>query len=360
MTQFSCPTLFVRRKQPTRTEALDVYWEFADTRLDIYRARIKSGQALRANDPVMAEHRFTNTFRACDRVSQYLITQVIYDRPERSFVDEFTRTILFKFFNRIDTWEAIQSSIGTIDAEAVLSGRVEPVLRRLTEARQVYSAAYIMPPPRHLTGPKAVRHAALLARMLVDGTVDRVRESKSVAEVFAALREVPSLGPFLAFQYSIDLCYGPTLNHDENEFVVPGPGALRGMRKCYSDFGDYSPTEAIRFTQERMEAETSRIGVDAPDLWGRPPQLIDLQNVFCEVDKYTRVARPDLSRDVPGSRIKQRYRVDARPLSSWFPPKWGINMRAAQWLSENRTDGSRSRGRVCEPVPEVRQNRLPL
>lgn len=337
MTDTSVPTLFVRRKQPTRTEALDVYWEFADTRLDIYRERIRSRRPVRAHDPVIAAHRFTNTFRACDRVSQYLITDVIYDGAERRFVDEFARTILFKLFNRLDTWEAIQDGVGGIDSEPVLDGRVEKVLRQLVASQQIYSAAYIMPPPRHLTGPKALRHLALLARMLVDGTVDRVRRATSLADVFAALREVPSLGPFLAFQYSIDLCYGPTLDHDENEFVVPGPGALRGMRKCYSDFGDYSPTEVIRFTQERMEAETSRIGVETPHLWGRPPQLIDLQNVFCEVDKYTRVARPDLSRNVPGLRIKQRYRVDERPLTSWFPPKWGINNRAAQWLAESRS-----------------------
>lgn len=337
MTDTSVPTLFIRRKQPTRTEALDVYWEFADTRLDIYRERIRSRHPVRVHDPVIAAHRFTNTFRACDRVSQYLITDVIYDGPERRFIDEFARTILFKLFNRLDTWDEIQNSVGAIDAEAVLDGRVEKVLRQLAASQQVYSAAYIMPPPRHLTGPKALRHLALLAQMLVDGTVDRVRRATSLADVFDALREVPSLGPFLAFQYSIDLCYGPTLDHDENEFVVPGPGALRGMRKCYSDFGDYSPTEVIRFTQERMEAETSRIGVDTPHLWGRTPQLVDLQNVFCEVDKYTRVARPDLSRDVPGSRIKQRYRVDERPLTSWFPPKWGINDRAAQWLAESRS-----------------------
>lgn len=360
MTDASAPTLFVRRKQPTRTEALDVYWEFADARLDIYRARLLAGHPVVAADPVMAEHRFTNTYRACDRVSQYLITDVIYDGPQRGFTDEFARIMLFKLFNRIDTWEAIKDSIGAIGAEAILDGRVEAVLRRLSESRKVYSAAYIMPPPRHLTGPKAVRHLTLLARMLVDGTVERVHHAMSLAEIFGVLREVPSLGPFLAFQYSIDLCYGPTLGHDENEFVVPGPGALRGMRKCYSDFGDYSPTDVIRFTQERMESETSRIGVDKPDLWGRPPQLIDLQNVFCEVDKYTRVARPDLSRDVPGSRIKQRYRIDERPLTSWFPPKWGVNERAAQWLADQRTDKRRGSAPVRASVPPVRQERLPL
>lgn len=360
MTEASAPTLFIRRRQPTRTEALDVYWEFAEARLDLYRARLLAGHPVLADNPVMGEHRFTNTYRACDRVSQYLITNVIYDGPERNFIDEFARIMLFKLFNRIDTWESIQSSVGTIDADAILSGRIETVLRRLTESCKVYSAAYIMPPPRHLSGPKAVRHLTLLARMLVDGTVDRVHHATNLAEVFAALREVPSLGPFLAFQYSIDLCYGPTLGHDENEFVVPGPGALRGMRKCYSDVGDYSPTEVIRFTQERMEAETSRIGVDTPDLWGRPPQLIDLQNVFCEVDKYTRVARPDLSRGVPGSRIKQRYRIDKRPLTFWFPPKWGINERAAQWFAEQGQDVCPENEPVLASMPPVRQDRLPL
>ncbi|MCB9475165.1 MAG: hypothetical protein H6678_15290 [Candidatus Delongbacteria bacterium] len=52
---------------------------------------------------ILSGHRFTNTYRASDRVSQYLIRRVNYEgwqKPEGVFF----RTILFKLFNKIETW----------------------------------------------------------------------------------------------------------------------------------------------------------------------------------------------------------------------------------------------------------------
>ena len=45
------------------------------------------------------EYKFTNTYRASDRVSQYLIRNVIYEGAQ-SAEEVFFRTILFKLFNR--------------------------------------------------------------------------------------------------------------------------------------------------------------------------------------------------------------------------------------------------------------------
>ena len=59
------------------------------------------------------------------------------------------------------------------------------------------------------------------------------------------------------------------------------------------------------------------------DLWGRPLQLIDCQNLFCEVDKYARVAHPEIGSGGP-TRIKQTYSADPRPLTLGYPPKWGL------------------------------------
>jgi len=47
------------------------------------------------------------------------------------------------------------------------------------------------------------------------------------------LRSYPAIGGFLAYQYFIDLNYTPVLMFDEMEFVVPGPGAQDGIRKCF-------------------------------------------------------------------------------------------------------------------------------
>ena len=62
-------------------------------------------------------------------------------------------------------------------------------------------------------------------------------------------------------------------------------------------------------------------------LRGRPLQLIDCQNLFCEVDKYARAAHPEVAGISGRTRIKQAYRRDTAPLTAWFPPKWGLNER---------------------------------
>src|SRR5262249_48644880 len=58
-------------------------------------------------------------------------------------------------------------------------------------------------------------------------------------------------------------------------------------------------------------------------------QLIDCQNLFCEVDKYARVRHPDVGGASGRTRIKQRFRAHPDPIEYWYPPKWGINDAAA-------------------------------
>jgi hypothetical protein len=56
----------------------------------------------------------------------------------------------------------------------------------------------------------------------------------------------PSLGPLLAYQFALDLGYSPLLTADEATFVVPGPGALDGLAKCFEDPGGLAPEDLIR------------------------------------------------------------------------------------------------------------------
>jgi hypothetical protein len=62
-------------------------------------------------------------------------------------------------------------------------------------------------------------------------------------------------------------------------------------------------------------------------LWGRRLQLIDCQNLFYEVDKYARIAHPDIAGISGQTNIKQNYRQDTAPATAWFPPKWELNDR---------------------------------
>jgi len=94
------------------------------------------------------------------------------------------------------------------------------------------------------------------------------------------LHALPGLEPFLAYQYVTDLNYSRHLGFSEMEFVVPGPGARDGIRKCFRSLGDYSEADTIRWVADRQEEEFAARGLTFASLWGRPLQLIDCQN-FC-------------------------------------------------------------------------------
>ena len=66
---------FLDNLQPTAV--FESYWKFAAERHAIYLKRLKGEQPPWTSNPILATHKFTNVFRAADRVSQYCIKQVI-------------------------------------------------------------------------------------------------------------------------------------------------------------------------------------------------------------------------------------------------------------------------------------------
>jgi hypothetical protein len=321
------PTAFVRRSDPQPTVVYNTYWEFAAKRQEVYFGRLRKLQGPWTTDRILAEHRFTNAYRAADRVSQFLIRNVLY-AGSHGAAEAVFRTLLFKLFNKIETWQLLEKEFGELRVD---SFDVTAFDRVLSDARQggarIYSAAYIMPnAPRHdEMSLKHRTHLDLLAYILKRDLHLRMLEASSMKALYEALLSLPSIGPFLAYQYAIDLTYSEYLPFSENDFVQPGPGALNGLSKCFSSLGDYSPAEAIAWVTERQTREFVDRGLNFKTLWGRPLHLIDCQNLFCEVDKYARVAHPEFSADTGRSRIKQKYFPSGAMPRPWFPPKWKLD-----------------------------------
>lgn len=323
------PSIRLAGRRVEVTEVFWSYWRLAAERQAIFFRRAAGELGPWTSDPVLARHRFTNAYRASDRVSQYLLHHVIYDE-ERDALNTILRVLLFKIFNRIDTWEHLVDRVGQPSVAGFSAERYARVMDELLDRRRrVYSAAYIMPDPRLGADRKHRNHLALLEMLLRTGVLADFERAHSLRSLYEQLCEVPSFGPFLAFQYAIDLNYSPHFDFDEMEFVVAGPGAVRGIRKCFADVGDLDAAGVIAAMADSAGEffETTPMPTPFRDLWGRPLQLIDCQNLFCEVDKYARVAHPEHSLDGPG-RIKQVYRADRRPVALGYPPKWGLPFSA--------------------------------
>ncbi|MYG94692.1 MAG: hypothetical protein F4138_06890 [Acidimicrobiia bacterium] len=311
------------------TEVFWSYWRLAAERQAIFFRRVSEEAGPWTDDPILGRYRFTNAYRASDRVSQYLLHHVIYDE-ERDALDTILRVLLFKIFNRVNTWEYLVDRVGQPTATGYNTDAYMKALDELLEqGRRVYSAAYIMPNPQLGANRKHHNHLSLVEMLLRTGVIADLEKASSLRSLYEQLCEVPSFGPFLAFQYAIDLNYSPHFEFDEMEFVVAGPGALRGIGKCFADTGGLDAASVIAAMADSATGffETTPMLTPFRDLWGRSLQLIDCQNLFCEVDKYARVAHPQHSVDGP-SRIKQVYRTDHRPLTLGYPPKWGLPLSA--------------------------------
>lgn len=309
------------------TTVYDTYWRFAAERQEIFFRRLEGRSAPWTQDPVLAHYKFTNAYRASDRVSQYLIRDVMYEGPQ-SLEEVFFRTILFKIFNKIETWQLLEESVGEVRYSSYAFDTYDGVLSRArAEGKPIYSAAYIMPSAGRAFGfdSKHSNHLKLIERMMSDDVPRMVARAHTMRDAFAVLRSYPSIGDFLAYQFVTDLNYSEMTEFSEMEFVVPGPGALDGIRKCFTDLGGLTEAELIRVVADRQEEEFERLGLRFRDLWGRRLQLIDCQNLFCEVSKYARVKHPEVKGIGARTRIKQVFRSTPEPLTPWYPPKWGIN-----------------------------------
>ena len=306
------------------TAVFDTYWRFAAKRQEIFFKRVEGAAQPWTDDSVLLAHRFTNTYRASDRVSQFLIKEVLYRGSQKPEEIVF-RCLLFKLFNKIDTWRMLEREVGEISWRRLDLETYGAVLdRAFGRGESIYSGAYIIPSPRLGSVRKHRNHLALLDQMMRGGLPTRLEKSASLKEVFEVLSGYPSLGPFLAFQFAIDLNYSSVVDFSEMDYVVAGPGARDGIRKCFANLGGLSEEEVIAVVAQLAPDEFARLGISFPTLWGRALQLIDCQNIFCEVDKYSRVVHPTVfSRR---TRIKQRFRASLTPLPQWYPPKWNISV----------------------------------
>lgn len=311
------------------SEAFDTFWKFAYKRQEVFWQRMKGTIVEDPVDSIISKYKFTNPYRACDRVSQYLIRHVIYSDDGFSSEDLLLRIILFKLFNKIETWELLEQKFGEVCVEGF---DVQAYSRFLDEemnsGRIIYSNAYMMASGTREFNVtrKHQAHLRLVDMMLNDQLVKKLQEAKDMASAYSLLLAYPLIGKFLAYQYVTDINYSELTNFTESEFTVPGPGARDGIRKCFSSRGGLSETDVIKLMTDRQEYEFERLGLDFRWLGQRKLQYIDIQNVFCETDKYCRIAHPDIKGISGRTKIKQLFVLSEEPIELMFPPKWEIQI----------------------------------
>jgi hypothetical protein len=257
----------------------------------------------RVDDPILVNQKFTNVFRVLDRGSQYMLNMMdLYDSP----LDRVALSYFYRQVNRPDTMDAIiAANDGYVpDAEQIFDRDwYDDVVRPVSEARPgaFLSGAYmILIKPGDPRGTVDKMQAVFTEAR---PHLERTAELKNLASRVKELQETPGMGPFMAMQIATDLGYTRGEPDQENHFILAGPGSRKGVKFI----SDLRAENVIRqFPVDRL--------YPLPGSNGRPPSLMDIQNVFCEFSKYARYkiagktgSRPYVRKDPYTVRIPRQF-----------------------------------------------------
>lgn len=309
-----------------RQEVFDLYWYFACERQNIFWKKINGDPAPWTHDKILQEYKFCNSYRVNDRVSQYLLKNVIYNGNNYNYEDMLFRIILFKLFNKESTWELLSKNFGDILLKNFNTKKYSIVLENaISNGTKIYNDAYISCANKAFGyDRKHDNHLALLDKMFnIDKMQDKIIKCNTMQDAFNIIKGYPLIGNFMAYQLVTDINYSAFVNWKENEFTVAGPGSLRGIKKCFIDKGTMTNEDIIKYMYMHQDEEFRRLNLNFKRIGNRPLQLIDCQNIFCELDKYCRQALPDLKSN--RTKIKKHYVPKKDKIEYIYPPKWEIS-----------------------------------
>ncbi len=293
--------------------------------MNIFWNRLNKQTYPRSTDPILSNYKFTNAYRVLDRESQYLIKHIInpfQGKPE----DLILQVILYKIFNKYQTREQLLWKLGaypTIETFDVQT--ISHILSNIQQLQPIFNNAYMMTwsSSKYNTPSKHETRLTIIQKEFIPLIPD-ILKAKSLEELNKILRQITFFGPFIAMQYAIDLNYTPIRKFDENQFIIAGIGARRGINKCFDQFDSYE--QAIYWTQENFVRQYQSYGLQPKLLPGRLLTLIDIQWGFCETDKYLRAIAPNIWKKP--MRIKQSYNpnIQKGSIEYEFPKRRNISI----------------------------------
>ena len=309
-----------------RQEVYDLYWYFAYERQNIFWKKINGENAPWTNDKILQEYKFCNSYRVNDRVSQYLLKNVIYNGKKYSNEDMLFRILLFKLFNKESTWELLINNFEDVTLKTFSMEEYSKVLEEaILNGVKIYNDAYISCANKAFGyDRKHDNHLALLNKMFKEDRIqEKIIKCKTMEEAFNIIKSYPLIGNFMSYQLVTDINYSEVVDWKEDEFTVVGPGSRRGIKKCFIDKENMTDEDIIKYMYKHQDIEFKRLNLEFKRISNRPLQLIDCQNIFCELDKYCREAIPNLKSN--RTKIKKHYVPKIEKINYIYPKKWKIS-----------------------------------
>lgn len=206
------------------------------------------------------------------------------------------RVLLYNIFTRIETYKLLEEQLGPLTWESYDRPQYDKVLQHAMDSGlTIYTGAFQKPAPSlgHVTAFR--NHLVLLEVMMGVGFPRKLAQCKYMRDAFDLVNEFPGMGDFMAFQLLLDLLYTPVINFNDNDFVIAGVGARKGIEKCFKGKTSGIEEGIIRWMCDNQEDMFGRLCLEPVQLeqgTGKPRRmtLVDVEHTLCEVQKYARIA----------------------------------------------------------------------
>lgn len=151
--------------------------------------------------------------------------------------------------------------------------------------------------------------------LLVDDLIKRdfateLTQCEDQKQAFNLLQSIRGIGNFIAYQIFVDLTYIKDFPFSENEFTVAGPGCQYGLELLFKDRGKdvfnkiMTYEEVLFWIRDNIqdlfeyygyyEYNPVKLFFDLP-MYDRYINIMSLENIFCEFQKYIRAMSPNMS-----------------------------------------------------------------
>lgn len=269
----------------TTTGVVD-FWRFFALR-EAARARREDGDGPPySDDPVLAKYHFCNVFREADAGTRWFVANRL--GPAADVVWE---AIVYRTVNRWATFEAWRSGYRLPFPPPTSAGFVawsEFLRGRVARSEQVFTGRhYTRGLRRHLETLAYLLEASNLLD-LVEALTARESSDAGLAGAVGALRSVPQLGDFFAWQVVLDLVDAGIVR-DDPDWVVMGPGAVAGARLINPRGTPLGTARAVWASQDVVDKRA----------FLRPHvRLRDVEHALCEYNRYVLASRGELALEV--------------------------------------------------------------
>lgn len=253
-------------------------------------------------DSVLGSFAFTNVYRELDRGTLYYFDKVLpllnNMRDDRGFTERalLVGTILYRFFNRWQTWEEVIAP--ALKQHGFDWDKIEEGLRLYKDGGEpVFTSAHMVCAYHTSPGSDKINKVIRFLRHIdaeAGSLLTCLRHAGSPFEAWRQLTLMQGIGPFNAYEVYSDFMYTPGfLPYQEDDWANAGPGAQRGLKLIWPGRKDWTK-EMYQLRDEQQEAFArlglpfERIALKNGDGSVRWLTMRNVEHNLCEYFKYNR------------------------------------------------------------------------